>query len=116
MKNGNSIPVPAFIYIPGSKELLSETESLNYCSVSLDILLRKVVKKLLSVTNHLGQTSLRVEVLGVLLHMLGKLVDSVGKNSYLNLGRTGVSLIDLVLIDEGGLCFLRNHFVHLSFY
>ena len=60
-------------------------------------------------TNHLGKSSLRVEILGVLLHMLGKAVDSVGKNSNLNLGRTGISLIDFVLCDDGGFCFLGNH-------
>ena len=90
-------------------KLLSEAELLNNRSVSLDILLREIVKKLLSVTNHLGETSLRMEVLGVLLHVLRELIDSGSKNSYLNLGRTGVSLIDLVGLDEGGLKFLCNH-------
>jgi len=90
--------------------LLSETELLNYCSVSFDILLSKVVKELLSVTNHLRKTSLRVEILGVLLHMLGKAVNSIGEDSNLNLGRTCVSLIDFVLFNDGGFCFLGNHF------
>ena len=93
-----------------SQKLLSEAELLDYGSVSFDILLSEVVEKLLYVADHFGQTSLRVEVLGVLLHVLGKLIDTVGKNSYLNLGRTGVSLVDLVLLDEGGLSFLCNHF------
>ena len=61
-------------------------------------------------SNHLGKTSLRVEVLGVLLHVLGEAVDSIGKDSNLNLGRTGILLIDLVLSDDGGLGFLSNHF------
>ena len=90
-------------------KLLSEAELLNNRSVSLDILLREIVKKLLSVTNHLREASLRVEVLGVLLHVLGELIDSGSKNSYLNLGRTGVSLVDLVGLNEGGLKFLCNH-------
>ena len=88
------------------QKLLSETELLDNSSVSFDILLCEVVKELLSVTNHLGKTSLRMEVLGVLLHMLGKAIDSISKNSYLNLGRTGVLLVDLVLSDDGGFCFL----------
>ena len=97
--------------IPGGKvrKLLSETESLDNCSVSLDILLHKIGKELLSVSYHLRKTSLRVEVLGVLLHVLGKLVDSGCKNSDLYLGRTGISLIDLVLFDKSGLCFLCDH-------
>ena len=52
-----------------------------------------------------------MEILGVLLHVLGKAVDSVGKNSNLNLGRTGISLIDFVLFNDSGLGFLGNHFV-----
>ena len=96
--------------IPGSKILLSETEALNKSSVSFDILLCKVCKKLLSVTNHLGETSLRVEVLGVLLHVLGELIDSGCKNSNLNLGRTCVLLVDLVMLNKGSLSFLSDHF------
>ena len=57
-------------------------------------------------TNHLGKTSLRMEVLGVLLHVLGKAVDSIGEDSNLYLGRAGVVLVDLVLSDNGGLGFL----------
>ena len=100
-----------------ARKLLSEAELLDNSSVSLDILLREIVKELLSVTYHLRKTSLRVEVLGVLLHVLGKAIDSIGKNSYLNLGRTGVLLVDLVLCDDGCLSFLVNHLcLHLSFY
>ena len=57
-------------------------------------------------TNHLGKSSLRVEILGVLLHVLGEAVDSIGKDSDLYLGRACVLLVDLVLSDNGGLCFL----------
>ena len=105
---------PFFIVIPGSNKLLSETKSLDYRSVSLDILLCEVSKQLLSVTNHLGQTSLRVEVLRVLLHVLGKTVDSICKDSNLHLGRTGVSLVDLEFLNDSALCFCGNHLLHLS--
>ena len=88
------------------RKLLSETELLDNSSVSLNVLLSKVVEELLSVTNHLRKTSLRMEVLGVLLHMLSKSVDSIGEYSDLNLGRAGVLLVDLVLSDNGGFGFL----------
>ena len=90
----------------GKYILLSETELLNNSSVSFNVLLSKVAKEVLSVTNHLGETSLRVEVLWVLLHVLGKLVDSGSENCDLYLGRTGILLIDLVFSNEGGLSFL----------
>ena len=104
--NGNENIRSRFAKISGSNKLLSETESLNYRTVSLDILLCKVIKKLLSVSNHLGKTSLRMEILRILLHVLGKAVDSIGKDSDLYLGRAGVVLVDLVLSDDGGLGFL----------
>ncbi len=103
---GTEASVPVLDKSREVNELLSETESPNNLSVSLDILFSEVVKKLLSVTNHLGKTSLRVEVLGVLLHVLGKAVNSVCENSNLYLGRTGISLVDLKFLNEGGLCFL----------
>ena len=109
-KRERNSPFPCYIRVCGLRKLLSEAELLDNSSVSFDILLSEVVKELLSVSNHLGKTSLRVEVLGVLLHVLGEAVDSIGKDSNLNLGRTGILLIDLVLSDDGGLGFLSNHF------
>ena len=42
-------------------------------------------------TDHLEQTTVGMEVLGVLLHVLGQAVDAVGENSDLNFGGTGVT-------------------------
>jgi hypothetical protein len=100
----NAVPV-----CEAALKLLSEAELLDNSSVSLDILLSEVRKKLLSVTNHLGESSLRVEILGVLLHVLGKTVDSIGKDSNLHFRRTGIILVDFELGDDGGFGFLRNH-------
>ena len=50
--------------------------------------------------------SVFMEILGILLHMLGEGVDSIGEDSNLYLGRAGVVLVDLVLSDDGGLGFL----------
>ena len=61
-------------------------------------------------TDHTRQASLRVEILRICLEVLGKGVDSLGQDGYLNLRRTGVALIDLVGLNEGGLGFFRDHF------
>ena len=59
--------------------------------------------------DHLRETSLRVEVLRILLHVLGEGVDAVGEDRNLYLGRAGVALVDLISLNEGGLCLLGNH-------
>ena len=98
-----------------SNKLLSESQLLNDFTISLDILLRKIVEQVLSVTNHTEQASLRVEVLLVSLQVLGKSVYSVSKNSNLYLGRTCVSLIDLIGLNELLLKLLIHVFFHLSY-
>ena len=94
-------------------KLLSETKLLDDRSVSLDILLSEVSKKLLSVTNHLRETSLRVEILGISLHMLGKSIDSAGKECNLHLRRTSIVLALCMSSNDLLLEFLF-HLYHLS--
>ena len=94
-----------------SNKLLSESQLLNDFTISLDILLRKIVEQVLSVTNHTEQTSLRVEVLRILLHVLGEGVDAVGEDRNLYLGRAGVSLIDLIGLNE----LLLKLLIHVFF-
>ena len=60
-------------------------------------------------TAHLEQTTVGMEVLGVLLHVLGQAVDAVGENSDLNFGGTGVALVGRVLSNNLVLFFLENH-------
>ena len=62
-------------------------------------------------TDHLEQTTVGMEVLGVLLHVLGQAVDAVGENSDLNFGGTGVALVGRVLSDDLVLFFLENHVI-----
>ena len=62
-------------------------------------------------TDHLEQTTVGMEVLGVLLHVLGQAVDAVGENSDLNFGGTGVALVGRVLGNDLVLFFLENHVI-----
>ena len=67
-------------------------------------------------TNHLGQTATAVVVVGVALEVLGQVVDAVGQNSDLNRGRSGVAVVDRLLLNDC-LFFLSGHDVfHLSKY
>jgi hypothetical protein len=80
-------------------ELLSDIKLFDNCSVTIDILLHKVVEKVTSVTNHLEKTATRVMVLVVVLEVLVEGVDSVGENRDLYLGRTGIGFVSAVFGD-----------------
>ena len=60
-------------------------------------------------TNHLVQTAAAVMVLLVSLEVFGKGVDSVGEDSDLNFGRTGVAFVNLISINNFLLLFLGEH-------
>ena len=105
-------------YIPTSPltlrhRLLSDSELVDDRAVTLDIYLCEIVEKVSSVSYHLEKTATAVVVLVVGLKMLGKSVDSVGKNSDLYLRRTCVTLMCLVSVDDFLLDFLCDHFFHL---
>ena len=89
-------------------KLFTKTEFLYDCTVALNVLLLEVTEKVSSVTDHLKHTAAAVMVLGVSLEVLGEVVDSLGENSDLNLGRTGVALVSSI----GGDDFLLNVFKH----
>ena len=59
--------------------LSTETELLDNASVSLDVDLLEVVQDLTSLTDETEKGATRNDVFLVLLHMLGKVSDTVGK-------------------------------------
>ena len=94
--------------------LLSQTELFNDSSVSFDINLLEVVKKISSVTYHLEKAATAMVVLVVALEVLCEVRNSVSKNCDLNLGRSCVALVCGVLFNNC-LLFCCCHFrIHLS--
>ena len=83
--------------------LLSQSELADDSTVTLDVYLLQVVEQVSSVTDHFLKTTAAVEVFLVCLEVGGQVVDAVGQNCDLNLGRTGVSLVSCVLLDESEL-------------
>ena len=81
-------------------KLLSETQTLDNGTITLNVVLHEVVQKLSSLADHLEQTSAGVVVLGVNLQMSGKSVDPVRENCNLDFGRTGVALVSRVFPDQ----------------
>ena len=95
-------------------KLLSKTELLYDRTVALDVGLLKVTEKVSSVTNHLLQAATAVMVLVIALKVLGEVLDSVGKKCYLYLGRTCVTLVGCVLLNNC-LLFVFQHFWYSPF-
>ena len=101
---------------PLLQSLLSDVQLLDDRTIALNVNLLQITQQVSSVTNHLGQTATAVVVVGVALEVLGQVVDAVGQNSDLNLGRTGVAFVDRILLNDC-LFFLSGHDVfHLSKY
>ena len=94
--------------------LLSQSQLADDRTVTLDVSLLQIVQKVSSVTDHLLKTAAAVEVLLVDFQVLGQVSDAAGEDRDLNLGRTGVSLVGCVLLDEAELFFFLHGFFHLS--
>ena len=94
--------------------LLSQSQLADDRTVTLDVSLLQVVQKVSSVTDHLLKTAAAVEILLVGSQVLGQVSDAAGEDCDLNLGRTGVSFVGCVLLDQAELFFFLHWFFHLS--
>ena len=95
--------------------LLSDVQLLDDSSVSLDISLLEVAKKVSSVTNHLKKAATAVEVLVVVLEVRVEVVDAVCEKRDLNLGRACVAFVCCVLLNKSLLyVFLHDVFTFLN--
>ncbi len=95
--------------------LLSEVQLLDDRAVTLDIDLLQICKEVSSVTDHLEKAATAVVVLVVDLEVLGESVDAMCEDRDLYLGRTGITLVHLVLLDDSLLFVFSDHFrFHLS--
>ena len=70
--------------------LLTQTESLDKFTITIDVLVVKVLKELTTTTYHLGQRTSGTEVLLVLLQVLGEVLNAISEESNLALNRTCV--------------------------
>ena len=95
--------------------LLSDVQFLDDSTVSLDVNLLEVTEKVSSVTDHLKKTATAVEVLVVVLEVCVEVVDAVCEKRDLNLGRTCVTFVSLVLFNNCLLYVFLHDVFHLSF-
>ena len=88
--------------------LLTDAQSRDDGTVSLDIYLGQVVEQRAALTDHLEEAAAGVMVLLVDLEVLGEVVDSPGEKSDLYLGRAGVTLMSRILLHDSKLFFLQH--------
>ena len=94
-------------------KLLTDTKLFDSSSVSLNVLLLEIVKKVSSLTDHLEQTASGVVVLLVCLEVFCEVADSLCKDSDLYLGRTCVGFVSSVSLDNGCLFVFSEQFTYL---
>ena len=96
-------------------QLLTQTQLSDEGTITFDVLLCQIVQQTTTLTDHLGQATTGMIVVGVLLHVLGELLNAFGKDSYLNFGGTGVGFVGAVAFDNCGLLIFEHHSgIHLS--
>ena len=83
-------------------DLLTDAQLCNDCTVALDVLLSKVVEQTAALADHLVHAQTAVVVVGMNLEVSGELLDALGEDSDLDLGRAGVVLVGLVRFDNCG--------------
>ena len=89
-------------------ELLTDAESLDDGTVSLDICFDQIVEQRAALTDHLEKTAAGVMILLVDLQVLGKIVDPLCEQSDLYLGRTCVTLVSSILLHDSEFFFFQH--------
>ena len=90
--------------------LLTDTESGDDRTISLDVDLDQIVEQRTALTDHLEEAAAGVMMLLVDLEVLGQVVDPLGKERDLNLGRTCVTLVSSILLHDSSLFFFQHSF------
>jgi len=82
--------LPLLLHFSCERRLFADTESFDDSSVTLNIYSFEVVEQLTTFTYQTKQRTLGAVVVAVLFHVLGKVVDTVGKKCNLALRRTSI--------------------------
>ena len=90
--------------------LLTDTESRDDGAVSLNVDRGQIVEQRAALTDHLEEAAAGVMILLVDLQVLGEVVDALGKQSDLYLGRACVTLVSSVLLHDSSLFFFQHTF------
>ena len=88
--------------------LSAQTQTLDQGAVTVDVNALEVIKHTTTVADHQQQTTTGVVIVLVLLEVLGQVGDTLGQQSHLDLGGTGVTFVRRVLVDNLGLLVSRQ--------
>lgn len=91
--------------------LLSEAELLDDGTVTVDVLLLEIVQKITTLTDHFEKAATGVVIIVVGLQVLGEVGNSLCENGDLYLGRTCVTLVHSVGLDDLCFYFFVKHFL-----
>ena len=80
---------------------------LNDLSVSVDIRALQVVQKTAALAYHLEEPTSAVVILFVRAEMVGQIIDAFGEQRHLNVRRSSVGCVDLILLDRRA--FFKSH-------
>jgi hypothetical protein len=92
----------------GVSYLAAKTESLDQGAVALNVDALQVTEQSTTATNKQQKTTARVVVVLVFFQVFGQFRNTVRQKSNLDLGRTGVTGVGLILLDDG----LFNSWIH----
>ena len=87
-------------FLISSYRLLTQAESLDEFTITIDVLVVKILKELTTATYQLGQRTSGTEVLVVLLQVLGEVLNAISEQGYLALNRTGILGVLAVLAEN----------------
>ena len=87
--------------LPVFAKLLAQTQLGDEGTVTVDVLLLQIGQQVAAAADHLEQAAAAVVIVLVGLEVLGQVIDASGQQSDLNLGRTGVTLVQGGLLDDG---------------
>ncbi len=92
------------------KGLATQAQALNQRTVARDVLVLEITQKATTLADKEEKSTTRVVVVLVHLAVLGQVKDALRQHRHLDLGRTGVALVDGVLGHDGLLdVWLERH-------
>ena len=97
------------------QELLAQLELFGDRLVAVKVGILQVVQQTASLTNHHQQPTARPMIFDILLQMLGQVIDPLRQQRNLHVGRAGIALMELEVVDGFRFCLHVLYFIQSIF-